>query len=501
MLFRNTMAQSTSFALGYLFSFLLAPLMIARLGLDAFGVWAVTGALATYAGLLDLGVGRSLSRFIAVYDTTGEDHRIRECVGLGLLIVTFVGVLAAIVAAAVAPLLSDELGVLNSGEMRLVLLASVAIWTFNGYDGVCSSIGIGRQRMVPPNVAIAVGSILNFAFSVAALVASSALTVYAGANAAAAILGIVPSAFAMRYVWSPPYVAMPSTALLKEVVSFSIKNQVAWFADLINLQTDKLIIALMIDVHAAAVYEIGSRVVAAVRSSAILSVSAIIPTATSRIVDEGREAIGGMYRRYTPRTCATAFPLFMVASVSAPFLLVAWLGSVPENAELIVPILSTAYMVNITTGVGTTIAIGAGRPGVAATNAVLIAIMNVLLTVALAPFFGLWGVVTGTALAVVMGSMIFNRQLLKLFHLPQGDFWAGVLPPGVLAVGLAGPPALLAILVGLPHGRLAAAGLLAISVTLYVLPYWILATRRGLLPQRLEFPLWRHGASASLPTV
>ena len=124
---------------------------------------------------------------------------------------------------------------------------------------------------------------------------------------------------------------MPSTALLKEVVSFSIKNQVAWFADLINLQTDKLIIALMIDVHAAAVYEIGSRVVAAVRSSAILSVSAIIPTATSRIVDEGREAIGGMYRRYTPRTCATAFPLFMVASVSAPFLLVAWLGSVPET--------------------------------------------------------------------------------------------------------------------------------------------------------------------------
>jgi len=107
----------------------------------------------------------------------------------------------------------------------------------------------------------------------------------------------------------------------------------------------------------------------------------------------------------------------------------------------------------------------------------------------------------GTALAVVAGSMIFNRQLLRLFGLPKADFWAGVLPPGVLAVGLAGPPALLAILVGLPHGRLAAAGLLAISVTLYVLPYWILATRRGLLPERLAFPLRRQGASASLPTA
>ena len=60
MLFRNTLAQSASLVAGYLFSFLLAPIMISRLGLDAFGVWAVTGAFATYAGLLDLGIGRSL---------------------------------------------------------------------------------------------------------------------------------------------------------------------------------------------------------------------------------------------------------------------------------------------------------------------------------------------------------------------------------------------------------------------------------------------------------
>ena len=81
MLFRNTMAQSAGFALGYLFSFLLAPLMISRLGLDAFGVWAVTGAFATYAGLLDLGIGQSLSRFIAVFDAEGrraQDPRMRR---------------------------------------------------------------------------------------------------------------------------------------------------------------------------------------------------------------------------------------------------------------------------------------------------------------------------------------------------------------------------------------------------------------------------------------
>ena len=486
MLFRNTLAQSSSFALGYLFSFLLAPLMIARLGLDAFGVWAVTGAFATYAGLLDLGVGRSLSRFIAVFDAQGNDRKIAECVGLGMLIVLLVGALAAVVAAAAAPLLSDSLGVLDTGEMRIVAVVSVALWTFGGIDGVFNAVGIGKQQMVPPNVASAIGVTLNFALSLVALALSSALTVYAGANGLAALLGLIPSAIAMRHVWRGPYFAFPSRSLTREVIGFSLKNQLAWFADLINLQTDKLIIALMVDIRAAAVYEIGSRVVIAVRSAAVMSVSAMIPTAAARIVEEGREVIGEMYRRYTLLTCSTAFPLFVLAAVTSPFLLVAWLGSVPSEAGIVVPILSLAYLVNITTGVGTTLAIGAGHPGLAATNSVQIAIANVILTVALAPLFGLWGVVVGTAVAIVLGSMSFNRRFLRMFELPERDFWAGVLPAAACALGLAIPSALLALFVEPPDERLSAALLLALSVALYALPYWWLASRRGLLPERLS---------------
>ncbi|HEV7770559.1 MAG TPA: oligosaccharide flippase family protein [Solirubrobacterales bacterium] len=498
MLFRNTLAQSSSFALGYLFSFLLAPLMIARLGLDAFGVWAVTGAFATYAGLLDLGVGRSLARFIAVYDAEGDDRRIGECVGLGLLIVFVVGVLTAALAVAAAPLLSDSLGVLDSDEMRIVLVASVLIWTFNGADGVFNAVGIGKQQMVPPNVATAIGVTINFALSLVALALSSALTLYAGANGIAALLGLIPSAIAMRHVWGGPYVVIPSRSLIREVIGFSLKNQITWFADLVNLQTDKLIIALMVDIRAAAVYEIGSRVVAAVRSAAVMSVSAMIPTAAARIVEEGRGVIRPMYRRYTSLTCATAFPLFMLATVSSPFLLVAWLGSVPSEAGIVVPILSVAYLVNITTGVGTTIAIGAGHPGLAATNSVQIAVANVILTVALAPLFGLWGVVVGTAIAIVFGSLSFNRRFLRMFGLPRRDFWDGVLPAAGYAFAPAVPAGLLAVLAGVPDSRLQAVPLLLLSVVLYAPPYWWLASRRGLLPERLSLR-WAHRRPAPAP--
>lgn len=498
MLFRNTLAQSSSKLLGYAFSFILAPIMLARLGLEAFGVWAVTGALATYAGVLDLGIGRSLSRFVAIYDAEGDERRIRECVGLGLTAVALVGAVAAAVAALAAPLLSRELGVLSSGEMRAVVVASVSIWTFNGVSGALQAVGIGKRQMVPPNIALATGLTLNFVLSVVALVASSSLVVYALANAAAAVLAVVPAFAAMAYVWTRPFVAVPSRALVREVLSFGVKNQVGWIADLVNTQADKVIIALMIDVRTVAVYEIAARVVQAVRSTSILTVSAIIPTAAAETARRGRGVVGEMYSRYTLRSSAIAFPLFMLASVAAPFLLVAWLGRAPGDSELLVPFLTAAYLVNITTGVGSTIAIGAGSPGMVSVNLVLVAALNVALTIALAPWFGLWGVVTATFVAIAAGSVLFTARFLRLFELPWRDFLAGVWPPGALAVGLALPFAALAAVVGVPGDRVTAAALLALVTAGYALPYWALASAYGLLPERLRLRRPRARQSADV---
>jgi O-antigen/teichoic acid export membrane protein len=468
---------------------LLAPLMLSRLGLDKFGVWAVTGAFATYAGVLDLGVGRSLIRFVAVFDADGRGERIGQCVGLGLIAVTLVAIPAFGIVALLAPFLSEQLGVLDEGQMRIVAMASVAIFTFNGYQSVFSCVPLGKRRMVPPNIAFALGAAINFAFSVAALLMSTSLVVYALANAAAALVSLVPAYFAMRHVWTRPYWRMPSREVVREVLGFSVKDQIGWIAELINFETDKVVIALAVDIRAAAVYEIVSRVVIGVRAVAIMSVSAMIPTSAAEIVSAGKEVIGPLYRRFTLRSCAVSFPLFMVASATSPFLLVAWLGRAPGDSELLVPFLTFAYLFNVSTGGGSTIARGAGEPGLVAVNAVLIAVLNVVLTVALAPLLGIWGVVAGTVIAISVGSMRFTQRFLAHFSLDWKDFLAGAGPTAALSIGLAIPPALLAILVGTPTGRLPATLLLIAGTTIYVLPYWVLATRFDYLPEKLRFPL------------
>lgn len=497
MLFRNTLAQTSSALIGYLFSFILAPVMIARLGLDQFGVWAVTGAFASYAGLLDLGVGRSLARFIAIYEAEGETQKIRECVGLGLLVVTVVGTVALAISVAAAGFLHDQLGVISTGQMRTVAMSSVGIWTLGGYFGVLNAVGIGRREMVAPNVAGVAGSTINFAFSLAALLLSSSVAYYAAANAASSLVALVPAYIGLRVVWQAPYSSMPSRRLCREVIGFSLKNQVGWLAELVNFQTDKVVIAIGVDIHAAAVYEIASRVVMGVRSAAILSVSAMIPTAAAQIADEGGHVVMPLFRRYTQRSCSVSFPLFVAAAASAPFLLVAWLGDAPGDSALLVPMLTIAYLFNLTTGAGSTIAIAAGHPGMVSLNAILIATLNVALTIALAPLFGVWGVVAGTALALILGAIRFNVRFLRRYEIPWRDFFASIVPSGLLSFGLAIPPAVLAIAVGVPSSRWTAAVLFLFSVAIYAIPYWLIASRYDLLPEKLMLAAARRRQAPS----
>ncbi len=497
MLFRNTLAQSSSLITAQAFSVILAPLMLGRFGLALFGVWAVTGALAKYASLLDFGITRSLARFVALYHAGGDRRGVQECVGLGLLAVTLVAAVAVVAALLAAPLLTRQLGVLELSEMRIVLVSSVGIFVASAYSRVFAAIPIGMRRMVPPNVANVTGNVLNFGFSVGALALSSELTDYAVANAAAEALRVLLVLASVLVVWSGSAVAIPSIVRAREILGYGLKSQVDWISELINLQTDKIVIALLLGPAAAGVYEIAARVVVAVRAVGVLTVSAMIPTATAQLVERGREGIPAFFRRYTLLTVSLAFPLFTLSCIGAPFLLLAWLGETPKDADVILVVLTVASFVNITSGVGSSIVLAAGQAGIVAWTGAFSAVTNIVLTVALAPIFGLWGVLAGTVIAMSSAALLLMYRFHRSFGIPGRDYAGAVLPPAALSLGLAVPFAVFDLFVA-PEASsrpLALALLAAVSVP-YMLFYWLLASWLGYLPDRLTAPWLRSRAGA-----
>ena len=500
MLFRNTLATSTPTILGYVFAFIIGPIMLSRLGLAAFGVWAVTGAVAHYFGLLDLGLRRSLARFIALYDANGDVRGIKECVGLGLIAFTVVGAVGVLAAVASAPLFTSALGVLEVEEMRLVLISSATLVAAFGFVSVLNAVGDGLRRMVPGSTARLINIVLNFVFSLTALLLSGDLVVYALANAAAGVLGIVPAVVALRYVWSGPFpLALPSLARARELITFGLKTQVHGLSDLVNGQTDKIILAFLVDVRAAAVYEIGRRVAAAVKAIALLSIGAMTSPATAHIVKHGRESIPAWYRRYTRRVTALAFPLFVVTCVTAPFLLLGWLDQIPGEGDSVVLMLSLGFFIAVTTEVGRTTAVADGRPGLVASNSSITAALNVALTLVLAPFFGFWGVLWGTFLAMALGAFLFVVRFHREYGIPLAVYFRQVGPPAALSFATAVPFSLVYLFQdGLLESRWTALVALAGIGGPYMLVYWLAASRLGYLPDKLTLSRLRPRVKAEV---
>ncbi len=486
-LFRNTAAQSAPTVAIFAFSVILAPIMLSRLGLAQFGVWAVTGALAQYARLFDLGVTRSLSRFVALYDAEDDRRGIEEALGVGILAVGVLGLVTLTAAVFTAPLLSDLLGVLDPGEMRIVLLSSVGILISNLLSDVINAVPVGLRRMGPPNLAAGIGSTINFVASVVVLALSTHLPVYAVVNFGATVVALLLAIVSLVYVWSSPFLGRPKLGRARVIVGFGLKSQMITAAELVNVQTDKLIIAAMLGARVAGAYEIANRVVQGVLAMGTMTLSAMIPTATAEIVERGRDVIEEFYARYTQRSLSIALPMLGALCVSCPFLLVAWLGETPPNTTQIVVLLSVAFSVSLTTGVAMTLVMSDGDPGLVAQTAILVVLLNVSSTVAVAPIFGLWGVLLATVGAEITASSIFLVRFHRRYGFRWRDFRRAVGRPAALAVLAACPFALIYITgITVPTSRgPALLGAVATGGT-YGMVCWIGGSWLKILPERLS---------------
>lgn len=460
---RNTVAQSAPKLLGYALSFVSAPVIVEALGLRKFGIWALTGALAQYGSLLDLGVGISLARYIAA--NRNDRRRCGEYMTVGWLSVALVAVVLGACATAGAGSVTNALHGISLSDMRVVLYSSVVLLCCSMLAGVIAAYPIGRNRMVVPNVGNGIGAVINFVASVGSLALGAGLPGYAVANAGAGILTVgVLAGLVVRSEGSLP-LGRPQLRTIRAFMSFSVKNQLVAIANLVNYQTDKVIIAFSVGPAAAGAYELANRVALAVREVGIYATSAVSIELTTLAAQSGFDRVRERYGRLTLVTTALGFPPMLLAIATAPLLLESWLAHAPPDAVPVLVGLSVAYLLSASTGVGYGVAVAAGKPGIVARTSVGAAAANIVLTAALAPFFGLYGILAGTVVALTAGSIAQVVLVHRRFQLPAVAYRHAVGPALCVYAALAAPVAAFAYAVSLHNRGEEAIALLVLCVT------------------------------------
>ena len=150
------------------------PVLVSKLGVERFGILNLTWLLVGYFSLFDFGLGRALTRLVAERLGSGLIEEIGDLTGTAIAVIRWLGVVAGISVACMAPWLVDWLSItvtLKEETLTSLWILSLAlpfVLLSAGWRGVLEAYGrfdLVNWVRIPLGVALFVAPLLSLLFA------------------------------------------------------------------------------------------------------------------------------------------------------------------------------------------------------------------------------------------------------------------------------------------------------------------------------------------------
>jgi O-antigen/teichoic acid export membrane protein len=399
-------------------AFLTTPVLLHALGEVKFGAYAVIASLTMYFGILDLGIGGSLTRYMTFYSERRQSTEVRAITTFGFIFyLTFAIVLLPMVimtSESITNFLGLDTKTVSHPDLLIVYVFGLFI--FSSFGGIISArlASIHRLDVVSINNVLAV---IAYAISVIVLTPRyPAVETVLACIAIQQTISISLNLFAVFRLCGFNILVNPikiSVHRIRELFGFGIWSQLNSICSVLNMEADKVIISSQLGVSQVAPYHVANRLALLSRALPLQMLGSLLPDVTARISrNDSQQEIAAVYRRGSRALMIFTLLICGFLGGSASSVLLLWLSRpLPWAAEICVALL-ISYAVNNATGLGTTILRARGTPQAETLYSALSAGINIAVTIVLIKPFGVTGVVAGTICGNVIGSSFF----LIIFH-------------------------------------------------------------------------------------
>lgn len=429
-----------------------APYVIEGLGVEAYGLYTLVFALIGWFAVLDLGLGVATVKYISEERGRGDDEAVQRVVGTSVTLYVAAGALGAAALAVSAPVVARhvlrldgataDLGTDALQLAALGFLVAMPMAAFTALPVALQRLDLVNRRSILFGSASVVGTVGVLAAGFGLLAAIGLAVVVNGVAAVAfwRLSGSLLPEISLRPSFHRP------TA--RRLIGFGTLKFLAQASTQAVYHLDKLIVGALLGLAAAAFYAIpvlvAQRLVALVANVA----TAFLPAASDLHGRGDAARFEQLYLRSSKLVALLVFPSAALLALYAEPILHLWLGEeFARNSAWPLRLLAVGYAVNALTTMPALAADSIGRPRVPAAFSVASAALNVVLSLALIPPFGL----VGASAAILLTSVVLLPPFLlyvhrRVLHLGVWNLVARSLARPALAAALAGLPA--AALVG-----------------------------------------------------
>jgi O-antigen/teichoic acid export membrane protein len=481
----------------------LLPFNVSHLGPSAYGLWALTTSVTWFFGVLDLGYGGALVKFIAQYRAWRDQKALNEIISTVAVVFTALGavcfVVTTLIAWRIGSLFNIEPGQVRTA--RYVLLIVGAYLSVRFALAVFGAVVYGFQRYYLNNAASISISLIIATVNLGVLGAGHGLVTLVAAMTAVRMLSL--GLFAWNaYRAFPGLRVRPSLfrkARLQEVTGFSVYMLVLDWSAKLNYSSDTIVIGAMLDTTAVAVWTVGQRLAMLAQQLTNQLNDALFPSVVDSDAAQRRDRLQMILVQGTKLSLAFAAPVCLGLIMLADALIHSWVG--PRFSASVLParIMLTIVLVRVSTASANLILKGAGQHKLLSCTNAATAVVNVLLSIVLVRPLGLLGVALGTLIPVSASiAFVLYPAACRRVGLPVGRAlaqatwpatWPALIMIGVLWLGQRlTPTGLVEVALHLVVGGLVYMGLflgLAIGAEERRF-YW--TKLRGLIPNQRRVP-------------
>jgi O-antigen/teichoic acid export membrane protein len=427
LLVRNAVSNAGYFGVNLFVTILLLPFMLHTLGSTVFGIWTIGNSILGYYGLVDLGVGSALLRFVARYREKNKDSS--EYINQVLNTTLFFFSLAATAVLSLNLVLASSesfrefLNITEqySDSFASFLLIMGLVFSVKIVDSVLSGAIQGFERYDLANLVNITSTVLRGILIYFALLHSPTLLAMTWAYLCSFAFSLVSNFLVLRRIFPELSIGLRfvSVERFREIIGYSGYSFGARVCDQLRFNTGIILVGVIFGPSTVTIYAIAYRLVDIFRGG-ILSISGVMTPTISRL--EGSQHWADIQRIFVQGTryvaLITAFAGGSLILFGSSFIEI-WLGKGFQQSYVLLVVLLIPSMVDVGQAVSTNVFYGLSRHRFLAILVATESFANVLLSLLLAPVYGPLGIAIGTAVPMLFSRILFQpAYACRLLEIP-----------------------------------------------------------------------------------
>lgn len=417
----TTVASFASRGATLLTSLITIPLTLRYLGSERYGLWMILTSMIAAMSIADLGIGNGLLNAISEADGKDDWHLAREYVSSGFFMLVLIAVTMALIGTCAFPFIPwlrvfnvTSIAIASEGSKAFVVL--FAWFIINIPLGVVTRIQTGLQRGYTPQILSAAGGGVSLAAMLFAIHVKASLPLLVFASTVGAVFAILLNGVLLfkAHPWLFPMFRLARLRSASKILKLGLLFFVMQTAMAVGYTSDNIVIGQILGARAVAAYAVPQKLFGYATIALMFSLGPLWPAYGEAIARRDYAWAKRTLRRSIFLTFFITIALNTVLVIACPVILRHWTGQSIRPQFSLLLLLGTWGVI---TGLSTAVAMFLNAAGILrfqASLSVLMATMNIAISIFLTRRIGISGVVAGSIIAQTI-IMIPTLLMLPVF--------------------------------------------------------------------------------------